>query len=100
VPNTEFGHIQIDGSEAEDQAAASVKTKENLDWPEWTRRLNRVIAEMERLMSPVRTILGGGISENFQHFGPLLKSKGEIAVARLGNAAGLIGAALTTRELS
>lgn len=99
-PNTEFGHIELDGAEAEDQAAASVKTEQNLDWPVWSVRVNRYLAEMDKLVSPVRIIIGGGISENFARFEPYLKTRCKVVPASLGNAAGLIGAALNAREQS
>ena len=97
-PNTEFGHIELEGGDAEDWAAASVRTREKLDWPQWCERLNRYLTEMEKLVSPVRIILGGGVSENFELFRSYLKSRAEIRVAALGNSAGVIGAALAARE--
>jgi polyphosphate glucokinase len=96
-PNTEFGHIELDGVDAEINAAASVRTRQNLSWPDWSRQLNHYLDAMEKLVSPDLIILGGGISENADHFLPRLSVKAELRVAELGNTAGLIGAAMATR---
>lgn len=99
-PNTEFGHLLLDDTEAEglieaeDLAAALVRTREDLSWAEYGVRLNRFLTEMERLLAPDRIIIGGGISENFSHFAPYLRLKAEVVPTALGNTAGLIGAAL------
>jgi len=93
-PNTELGHIELDGADAEDTAAASVRTRLNLDWPEWGDRVNRYLQEMERLLTPDLIIIGGGVSEKFDMFQSHLKTRAEIRVAQLTNSAGLVGAAL------
>ncbi len=94
VPNTEFGHLLLGDTEAEDLAAGAVKTRENLAWDEYGDRLNRFLLEMDRLLSPDRIVIGGGISEDFEHFKDYLRVKAEVVPAALGNTAGLIGAAL------
>jgi polyphosphate glucokinase len=81
-------------TEAEDLAAGSVRTKESLSWDEYGARLNRFLLELERLLTPDRIIIGGGISENFDRFQALLHLNAEVVPAALGNNAGLIGAAL------
>jgi len=93
-PNTEFGHVEVDGSEAESKAAASIKTRLNLDWSEWGKRVKRYLQEMEKLISPDMIIIGGGISEDFDKFSEFLDIETEAVPAALGNSAGLIGAAL------
>jgi polyphosphate glucokinase len=94
VPNTEFGHLQLGDSEAEEQAAAAVRVKENLSWSEYGGRVDRFLAEMDRLLSPDLIIIGGGISENYDKFGAHLHPQAALAPAKMGNQAGLIGAAL------
>ena len=37
VPNTELGHLLLDGHEAEHRAAAVVRDREKLSWKEWGR---------------------------------------------------------------
>lgn len=93
-PNTEFGHIELLGGDAEKYAAASVRVRESLDWKDWGTRLNRYLQEMEKLVSPDLIVLGGGISENFDKYRPFLSTRATIAVASLGNDAGILGAAL------
>jgi polyphosphate glucokinase len=93
VPNTELGHLELDGHDAETRAAARVRTAENLDWPAWAARLNRYLDHVHGLFWPDVFILGGSVTENFGAFGPLLTSKAEIRVARFGGQAGVVGAA-------
>lgn len=98
VPNTEFGHVYIEGVEAESVAAASRRVAEDLSWEVWGNRVNRVLGEMEKLLSPELIILGGGVSENFDKFAPFLNTRAQLAKATLGNDAGIIGAALAAVE--
>jgi polyphosphate glucokinase len=94
-PNTEFGHAYLDnGLEGEAFTAASVRVRDKLDWPEWCGRLNHFLREMEKLTSPDLIILGGGIIENYDRFRAHLKTVAPVKPARLGNDAGIIGAAL------
>ena len=96
VPNTEFGHLFVEAVEAEDLAAASVRVRQELSWEDWAARVNRVLAEYEKLLSPDMIIFGGGITDNFDKYGKLLKTRAELSSARMLNNAGLIGAALAT----
>jgi polyphosphate glucokinase len=99
LPNTELGHMEIRGMEAEHRASARVRTAEALGWEEWAGRLNEVLARFHALLWPDLFILGGGVSENWARFGHLLESPARIVPAELGNDAGLIGAALATCDL-
>ena len=99
LPNTEFGHMEIRGMEAEHRASARVRTVERLGWPEWSERVNEVLARMHALFWPDLFILGGGVVENWASFGPLLESPARIVPAELGNTAGIVGAALAASEL-
>ena len=93
-PNTEFGHMYLGNQEAEEIAAASIKTRLNLSYTEWSERLNRFLNEMYRLLTPDLIVLGGAVSEDFSSFQSYLKVPCEIKPAVLGNRAGLVGAAL------
>jgi polyphosphate glucokinase len=99
LPNTEFGHMEIRGMEAEHRAAARIRTIDQLSWEEWARRVNEVLARMHALFWPDLFILGGGVTENWASFGPLLESPTRIVPAELGNTAGVVGAALAAAEL-
>lgn len=96
LPNTELGHMEINGRSAEHQASARVKTENNLDWRAWAERVNVVLERLEALFSPDLFIIGGGVSENHAEFVPLLKASAEIRPATLHNDAGIIGAAMAT----
>ena len=99
LPNTEFGHMEIRGMEAEHRASARVRTAEQLGWPEWSERVNEVLERMHALFWPDLFILGGGVVENWASFGPLLESPARVVPAELGNTAGIVGAALAAHEL-
>lgn len=93
VPNTELGHLEIDGFDAEKRAAASVRTAENLSYDEYVPRLQRYYETLEALFWPDLLVVGGGVSKNADKFLPKLVLKTPIVPAVLMNKAGIIGAA-------
>ncbi len=93
-PNTELGHIEIDGYDAEDRAATVVREKERLSWPEWGARVNRYFQTLEFLLNPDVFIVGGGVSAASEKFFPYIHVKTRLLAAQLHNDAGIIGAAL------
>lgn len=93
VPNTEFGHIEVDGEDGEKRAAASVKDREDLSYPEWAERVTRYLTTLERSIWPDLVIVGGGVSKRAEKWVPLLKVRSTISVATLKNHAGIVGAA-------
>ena len=93
VPNTELGHIEIDGFDYETKAAFSAKEREELDWEQWAERLQRYYSKLEALFTPDLFIVGGGVSKEHEFFLPLLNLKTKIVPAMLKNNAGIIGAA-------
>lgn len=99
VPNTELGHIEIDGVDYETKASYSAKERENLDWTVWSARLQKYYSKLEALFSPQLFIVGGGVSKQHELFLPLLKLKAKIVPAELKNSAGIIGAALVAEKL-
>lgn len=98
VPNTEFGHLEVDGQDAENRAAASVKDEQGLSYPEWAERVDRYLSVFEDLVSPDRVIMGGGISKQAQKWIPLLDVRSTVLVASRQNDAGIVGAALAAAE--
>jgi polyphosphate glucokinase len=98
VPNTELGHLEMRGMDAEKWASAHVKTALNLDWPAWIERVNEYLARMHALFWPDLFILGGAVSARFADFAPLLRSKARISPAKFAGQAGVIGAALAASE--
>lgn len=93
VPNTELGHLEIDGFDAESRAADSAREREGLGWSQWAARLQRYFEEVEKLFSPDLIVVGGGVSKKHTHFLPLLSLRAPIVPAALRNAAGIVGAA-------
>ena len=99
VPNTELGHLEVGGREAEHRASAKVRAEQQLDWVEWATEVNVVLAAYHALLWPDVFIVGGGVTENWQHFGSLLNSRAEVVRAAFGNDAGIIGAAMAASQL-
>lgn len=94
VPNTELGHLELDGVDAETRAAAKVREREDLSWKDWADRATRYLRHVAFLFSPDLIILGGGISKKPEKWVPHLDVGCELAVAQFANNAGIAGAAL------
>ncbi len=95
VPNTEFGHVEIRGKEAEKRAAEIVREEHALSWGKWAERVDEYLEHMEMLLSPKLIIIGGGISRKSDKFLPLLTGlRAEVVPATLHNDAGIVGAAM------
>ncbi|BDZ43274.1 polyphosphate glucokinase [Paraoerskovia sediminicola] len=95
LPNTELGHLEIDGHDAESRASERVRGDEDLDWEQWAERLQKYFSTVEFLFSPDLIVIGGGVSKHHEDFLPLLDLKAEVVPAKLRNAAGIVGAAWT-----
>ena len=93
-PNTELGHLEMRGMDAEKWASAHVRTALRLDFAAWCERVNEYLARLNALLWPDVFILGGAVTEHFAQFAPLLKSEAEIRVARFAGQASVVGAAL------
>ncbi len=93
LPNSELGHIEVRGHDAESRAAASAKTREGLSWEEYAARLTTYYRAVEHVLWPDLFVVGGGISRKAEKFLPLLDIRTPIIPATLANAAGIIGAA-------
>lgn len=98
VPNSELGHLEIDGHDAEKRAASSAREREDLSWEEWAKRLTAYYRKLEDLFSPELFVVGGGVSKKADEFLPLVDIETEIIPAQLRNAAGIVGAALYATE--
>lgn len=99
LPNTEFGHMEIRGKEAEHRASDKVRKEKDLEWEDWAGRVNEYLAYLENLFWPDLFIIGGGVSAKAAKFIPLLNVRTPIAVAQLLNDAGIIGAAVAAKEM-
>jgi polyphosphate glucokinase len=100
VPNTELGHLEFKGMDAEHYAAARLVEEGGLRRRDWAVRLNEYLHYVELVLSPDHFLLGGGISKNFDSYSDLLDTRATIRPARFRNRAGIIGAALATGETS
>ena len=94
VPNSEFGHLDMGGVEAEWLASDAARKREKLSWKKWGRRFNQYLQTMERLIWPDLIILGGGISKKHELFTPYITVQAEVLPAQMLNEAGIIGAAV------
>ncbi|MEZ5093509.1 polyphosphate--glucose phosphotransferase [Nocardioides sp.] len=100
VPNSELGHLEIDGHNAESRAANSAREREELSWETWAKRLRRYYSTLEALFSPDLIVVGGGVSKHSDEFLPLIGIDTPLVPATLRNKAGIVGAALVAeREL-
>jgi polyphosphate glucokinase len=99
VPNTELGHLEIDGQDAELKTAESAREREDLSWEHWARRVSKYLRHFEALLWPDLLIVGGGVSKKADKFVPLLEGvRTKVVVAQLQNDAGIVGAALWASE--
>ncbi len=96
IPNTELGHLPLEGGAAEEFAAEAVREREDLSWKHWAHRLQRYLELVERLLWPDLIIIGGGVSKKADKFLPRIDLRTEIVAAQLHNDAGIVGAALGT----
>lgn len=97
-PNTELGHLELHGGDAEKWTSAHVRTALELDWPTWSARLNDYLERLNAFLWPDLIIIGGAVSEHFAEFAPFLRSEARIRAARFIGEAGVIGAALAAAE--
>jgi polyphosphate glucokinase len=97
LPNTEFGHLDMDGKDAEHRASDAARERDDLSWKKYAKRLNAYLKEMEKLFWPDLFIIGGGISKQHEKFIPLLELQSEVVPAQFQNEAGIVGAALFTQ---
>ncbi len=98
VPNTELGHLEVDGVDAETRASDAARERDDLSYTDWAKRLQRYFDELERLFSPDLFVVGGGVSKKYDEYLPLLDLRTPIVPAALRNAAGIVGAARLAAE--
>jgi polyphosphate glucokinase len=94
VPNTEFGHLELDGHDAESRASDRAREVEDLDWADWAQRAQRYLSHVEALLWPDLIIVGGGVSKKADKWLPHVDIRTPIVPATLQNHAGIIGAAV------
>jgi polyphosphate glucokinase len=98
VPNTELGHIEIGGKDAETMAADSVRERKELSWKKYAGRVEQYLRKLDALLWPDLIIIGGGASKKAEKFLPLIDIRPEVVPAKLQNEAGIVGAALAAAD--
>jgi polyphosphate glucokinase len=98
IPNTEFGHLELDGTDAEVNASDRAREQDDLSWEQWAPRVQRYLRHVEMLLSPRLFIIGGGVSKKSDRFFPLIDVRTPMVPATLLNNAGIIGAAVTAEQ--
>jgi polyphosphate glucokinase len=98
VPNTELGHMEIRGRDAERRSAAIARTRRGLSWKAWASDLDEHLHAIDKLFWPNLIILGGGVSKNADKFIPRLTVRPRVVPATLRNDAGIVGAAMAAAE--
>jgi polyphosphate glucokinase len=94
VPNTEFGHLELKGRDAELHASDRVREQDDLSWEKWAGRVQDYLRHVEMLLQPNLIIVGGGVSKKAEKFLPLIRLRTPVVPATLLNNAGIIGAAV------
>jgi polyphosphate glucokinase len=100
VPNTEFGHLEVAGREAELRASGRAKVDQHLTWDAWAEQLNLVLNELHALLWPDLIVLCGGITEEPEKFLAKLHCETRLCIGTLRAEAGIVGAALATTAVS
>jgi polyphosphate glucokinase len=98
VANSELGHIEINGKDAEKRAADSVRVRKELSWKDFAKRVEEYIRKLDALLWPDLIIIGGGASKKGEKFLPLIDVRPEVVAATLQNEAGIVGAALAAAD--
>jgi polyphosphate glucokinase len=100
LPNTEFGHLQIRGKDAERRCSERVREEKNLSFKKWAKIVSEYLETLEKLFSPELFIIGGGVSKKADKFLPYLTAKTDVLIqpAKMQNNAGIIGAACLARQ--
>jgi polyphosphate glucokinase len=96
VPNTELGHLELNGADAELHASDRIREEKGLSWPDWAERVQDYLQVVERLLVPDLIVLGGGVSKKADRFLPHVKIGTPVVPAVLQNNAGIVGAAMAT----
>jgi len=94
MPNTELGHIEIDGQDAERIASGSARDDEKLSWKEFGKRIQKYLRKVDALLWPDLFIIGGGVSKEADKYLPDIKVRAPVVTAELLNNAGIVGAAV------
>lgn len=93
VPNTQLGHVEFHGREAESRLSSAARKRRKIGWKQWAGEFNQLLAQYEEYVWPDLIILGGGAARDFPKYEQLVKTKARLLVAAVGTTAGIVGAA-------
>jgi polyphosphate glucokinase len=93
VPNTEFGHLEFHGQDAETLISGAARERRKLGWKAWAKQFNLYLSRLELYFSPDLFIFGGGVSKEYAKWGKFVKTRSEVVTATFLNTSGIIGAA-------
>ena len=97
IEGVEFGHLEVEGDDAEKLASANVRDEQGLSWKDWSKRVNKYLDLLETVLWADVIIVGGGVSEKADKWVPRLKTRAPILVAKMHNEAGIVGAAMSAQ---
>jgi polyphosphate glucokinase len=100
VPNSELGHLEIHGKDAEKWTSDKIRKDKDLKWKDWGTRLNTYLHHVEFLFTPDLFIIGGGVSKKFHKYAEYFDTRAPVIPAELLNDAGIVGAAMAARRLT
>ena len=98
IPNSELGHLEVRGKDAEERATDRARQEKEMSWPKWAGHVEEYLGRLEALLYPDLFIIGGGVSRKAEKFLPLIHLKTEVVPALLQNEAGIVGAALAAAQ--
>jgi polyphosphate glucokinase len=98
IPNTEFGHLELNGKDAELRASDRAREEADMSWEKWAERVEEYLKHIEFLLSPRLIIVGGGVSKRSDKFFPLIDIRTPLVPAALLNNAGIIGAGVIAEQ--
>lgn len=98
IPNSELGHIEVRGKDAEQRASDRIRESKGWSWKKWGKNVDEYLKRIDYLLAPDLFIVGGGVSKKSEKFFPHIKIKTKIVPARLLNDAGIVGAAIAAAD--
>jgi polyphosphate glucokinase len=94
--NTELGHIEFHGGDAEHYVSG--KMRNELSLKAWTGRISEYLSHVDFVLGVDLVVFGGGVSKEWDSFAELLDVPVEVVPAQLRNYAGIVGAAVAAHE--
>ena len=94
VPNTEFGHLEFRGRDAETRISGVARERRHTRWRAWANEFSAYLARIELYFRPDLIILGGGVSKELKKYQRWLVSNVPLVPAKFLNTSAIVGAAM------